>query len=391
MTPRLLIAIIVLLVLAAVALPAPPAYALDIAPGTTSPSLQAIDCVSASGTIGGGICDLGCGSNCAASTNTAGARVFLSTLTVGRKFSETTVYTDFTVTTADNGAATSVDANVDYSVEWKGGWTLGGLFTGWNDAKSTVTLTLTDRSDGGRVVRSVEIHEQEPDGFVGVDIIDAGFGLDEGTAVNSMPATLVRGHTYRLGLTIHCEAKGRLNAVIDLDYMTGGWALWWNDLKVSIAPDLVEEIEKLKKRVEALENHTHTYLTGRGEGHNNTEAETSKPILVEVEDPSDEERKLLPKEDPAAAALPVRSVFLNNAPNPFNPSTTITYTLPEPLHVEIRLFDSQGRLARTLVSGARAAGPHALAFDGDGMASGVYYYRLTAGRFTETRKLTLVK
>jgi hypothetical protein len=44
-----------------------------------------------------------------------------------------------------------------------------------------------------------------------------------------------------------------------------------------------------------------------------------------------------------------------------------------------------------LVSAERAAGPHAFAFDGADLASGVYYYRLTAGRFSETRKLTLLK
>ena len=151
----------------------------------------------------------------------------------------------------------------------------------------------------------------------------------------------------------------------------------------------IDEKEVLQT-LEQFTNHTHTYLTGRGEGHNNTEAETSKPILVDVEDPTDEEKKLLPSEE-NAAALPVKSVFLNNAPNPFNPSTTITYTLPERLLVTIRLYDAQGRLTRTLVSEERDAGPHAMAFDGEGMASGVYYYRLTAGRFVETRKLTLIR
>jgi hypothetical protein len=161
-------------------------------------------------------------------------------------------------------------------------------------------------------------------------------------------------------------------------------------LKVSIAPDLVEEIEKLKKRVDALEDHTHTYLTGRGEGHNNTDAETSKPILI-VEEPTDDERRLLPAEEADVVPLPVKSVFLQNAPNPFNPTTTITYQLPAPLFVTITLYDAQGRRARTLVSAERAAGPHAFAFDGADLASGVYYYRLTAGRFSETRKLTLLK
>lgn len=366
------------------------ALALDIAPGTTSPTLQATGCAINSGDFLGFPCGLPCAAGCDLAENTAQASLALDNLDVGSRFVESTVYTDFTVTTGENGAATGVDATIDYDVEWKGGWTITGVFVGWNEAKSTMTLTITDQTAGGTVVRSTQVGSKDLEGFIGIDIIDVGFGLDQGASVNAMSARLIRGHTYRVGLKVRCESKSLLNAFIGLDYASGPWGLWWNDLKVSVAPDLVEEIEKLKKRVAALEGHTHTYLTGRGEGHNNTDAETSKPILVDVGDPSDEERKLLPAED-AAEALPVKSVFLANAPNPFNPSTTITFTLPERLYTTIRIYDAQGRLARTLVSEDRAAGPHAVAFEGEGMASGVYYYRLTAGRFVETRKLTLVR
>jgi len=227
------------------------------------------------------------------------------------------------------------------------------------------------------------------DGFVGIDLADVGFGADQGSEENTVDVRVVRGHTYRLGVKILCQGRGRLNAAYRLDYALPGSGAWWNDMKVTVSADLAEEIEKLKRRVEALEEHTHTYLTGRGEGHNNTEAETSKPILV-VDEPTEEEQRLLPEES-GKEPLPVQSVFLANAPNPFNPATTITYTLPEPLRVTIRLYTAQGQLARTLVEGDRPSGPHAFAFDAAGMASGVYYYRLTAGRFTETRKLTIVR
>lgn len=363
------------------------AHALDIAPGATSPSLQATDCATASdGPFGS--CGA-CYAACDVGANTSEVSLDISGIDVGRRSTTATVYTDFTITPSESGASTILDATVAYDIGWAGGWTIGGVFTGWNDAKSTVTLTLRDLTTGA-IVRSNVLHSMTPDGFIGIDIIDVGFGLDQGSTVNTMDVRVTRGHSYRLGLSMNCEGKGLTNATIILDYATGGWGANWNDLKVTVAADLAEEIEKLKKRVDALERHTHTYLTGRGEGHNNTEAETSKPILV-VEEPSDEERRLLPEEDPAAEPLPVKSVFLANAPNPFNPTTTITYTLPEPLRVKIQLYTAQGQLARTLEDADRGAGPHAMAFDADGLASGVYYYRLTAGRFTETRKLTLLK
>ena len=368
------------------------AFALDIAPGTTSASLQAQTCAFNSGSVLVPTeilipCPGGCYFFCDAANNRGKVSLDLSNYTAGRKFVESTPYTDFTVTASEDGTATTLDATIAYDISWKGGWTIAGVFTGWNGAESEVTLTLTDRTTGA-VVRSSQIHHMEPDGFIGIDFVDVGFGLDKGGSVNTMDVHVVRGHSYRLALTMRCEGLGLPNANIQLDYSTlPEYGAQWNDLKVTVAADLAEEIAKLKKRVEVLEHHTHTYLTGRGEGHNNTEATTSQPILT-VDEPTDDERRLLPPEkDP----LPVKSVFLANAPNPFNPATTITYTLPEPLHVTIQLYTSRGQLVRTLVDDDRPVGPHAFAFDANGLASGVYYYRLQAGRFSETRKLTLLK
>jgi hypothetical protein len=329
---------------------------------------------------------------CTLDQNEAEAYLDLTNYAVGKKFSEAEAFSDFTVTPSDNGAATRLTATLSYSVAWAGGWTISGVFVGWNDVQSAVTLTLYDVTDGapGTVVRSSTLHTQDVEGFIGIDLLDVGFGVDKGSTTNTMDVQVVRGRTYRVGLKVRCEGKGLANATVIVDYLDGAWGATWDEMKVSVSADLAEELEKLKKRVEALEHHTHTYLTGRGEGHNNTEAETSEPIMV-VEDPSDEERRLLPPEKPGAMAPPVKSVFLGNVPNPFGPTTTILYNIPEPLRVTIQLYTAQGRLERTLVDGDHAAGPHALAFDASGLASGVYYYRLTAGRFVETRKLTVLK
>lgn len=364
--------------------------ALDVAPGTTSPTLEAEGCIAASGSFTGA-CLAGCAAGCVLDENSAEAYVDVTNYTVGKKFAEATAYSDFTVTTAADGAANGVDANISYDVSWAGGWTVTGAFTGWNDAQTNITLTLTDLTNGGAVVRSVNLHQMEVDGFIGIDLIDVGFGLDSGESVNSMSARLTRGHTYRLALKIRNEAKGAANAIIILDYQTGGWGARWNDLKVSIAPDLVEEIEKLKQRVAALENHTHTYLTGRGVGHNNAEAETSTPILVEDDSTNADETELMASLTAGKDPLPLPTVIVRNSPNPGPAGTTISFTLPEALPVTISLYDVRGQLARTLLSEFRAAGTHDLEFDAGTLPAGVYFYRLTAGPFSESRKLTLLR
>jgi hypothetical protein len=80
-----------------------------------------------------------------------------------------------------------------------------------------------------------------------------------------------------------------------------------------------------------------------------------------------------------------------NFPNPFNVLTTITYTIPKSEHVQLKIHDTIGREVVTLVNEQQTSGKHNIQFDAQGMASGIYIYRLIAGKHTETKKLTLLK
>jgi hypothetical protein len=80
-----------------------------------------------------------------------------------------------------------------------------------------------------------------------------------------------------------------------------------------------------------------------------------------------------------------------NSPNPFNPVTRIAFSLPATSETRLSVYNVQGQEVRRLVEGTLEAGQHSVEFEGSGLASGVYYYRLNAGSFTEIRKMTLVK
>jgi len=92
-----------------------------------------------------------------------------------------------------------------------------------------------------------------------------------------------------------------------------------------------------------------------------------------------------------------RQLALENYPNPFNPSTTIRYSLPKAENVTLQVFDVGGRLVRTLVRGVKKpAGAFEVQWNGTDaagrpVASGVYFYRLTAGTETLTHKAVLLK
>lgn len=80
-----------------------------------------------------------------------------------------------------------------------------------------------------------------------------------------------------------------------------------------------------------------------------------------------------------------------NYPNPFNPSTEISYHLPVSSNVELRVFDILGKEVSTLVNGRQAYGNHAITFNASKLNSGIYFYILRAGDFSQTGKMMLVK
>jgi hypothetical protein len=88
---------------------------------------------------------------------------------------------------------------------------------------------------------------------------------------------------------------------------------------------------------------------------------------------------------------PARYSLGQNYPNPFNPTTTISYSLAAASDVSMRLYNSLGEEVATILQGYMSAGPHSVAVDAFNLPSGVYHYRLTAGAFSETRKMLLVR
>lgn len=95
--------------------------------------------------------------------------------------------------------------------------------------------------------------------------------------------------------------------------------------------------------------------------------------------------------------IPVRdAILLQNNPNPFNPVTTIRFVLPAAEHVQLSVFDSNGKLVNVLMDEMRGSGAHDVEWNGtdrlgNRVGSGVYFYRIDAGNFRQSRKMLLLK
>jgi hypothetical protein len=89
--------------------------------------------------------------------------------------------------------------------------------------------------------------------------------------------------------------------------------------------------------------------------------------------------------------LPIAFQLQQNYPNPFNPSTKITFSLAHSANTSLKVFDMLGREVATLVNGYTVSGTHDVQFNAMNLASGIYYYKLTSGNFTEVKKMVLLK
>jgi hypothetical protein len=108
------------------------------------------------------------------------------------------------------------------------------------------------------------------------------------------------------------------------------------------------------------------------------------PAALTVLDPTD-------VTDEADGLLPDEFILHQNHPNPFNPSTKISFTIPQKTNIRLEVFNILGREVATLAEGEFPAGSHEIEWQADNFPSGIYFYKMTAGKASFTRKMLLIK
>ncbi|MEZ4822379.1 MAG: T9SS type A sorting domain-containing protein [Ignavibacteria bacterium] len=82
---------------------------------------------------------------------------------------------------------------------------------------------------------------------------------------------------------------------------------------------------------------------------------------------------------------------MQNYPNPFNPETNLEFGISELGFVSLKVYDGMGREVQTLVNEKLSPGSYTVKFNGDGLASGIYFYSFKVNGFTETKRMILIK
>jgi len=229
----------------------------------------------------------------------------------------------------------------------------------WNAKKSSLEYTLVAHSGG---VYSVCFLDSTYLVSSGKDNTAKIWNVEEAKLVKTIAGSYAE---IKINQTGNYCASANNNGLIDIFY-TNSWELVHSIVFDHGKPFSIDWSPDGKK------------IFSGGWGYNNLRIYDVSPFTTGIKEPS-------PTAVPAAFALK------QNYPNPFNPTTTIEYSVPKLLDIELKVYNIFGHEIQTLVNGRQEAGVHRVQFDSSGLPSGLYFYRLRTGEFVETKKMVVVR
>jgi hypothetical protein len=217
------------------------------------------------------------------------------------------------------------------------------------------------------------------------------FGL--GNYINILMKGVSNDVNVKLNLLYDIDDNGYYNDDKDIILQSKSISLNfddWKEIKLKLSEDNFSIISKFNDDFSVVEEEAIGIQLVYETGKNFKEAkfETGIGIISEIYSKD----YLTNKENSKESSIKTTNYFdARNYPNPFNPRTTISYTLPSSSHVKITIYDSSAKEIEVLVDESQSQGTHTVEFNGDSLPSGIYFYRIKTSDKTEVKKMILAK
>ncbi len=232
----------------------------------------------------------------------------------------------------------------------------------------------------------------KPSSYVGKTAFYQDMLFSAGNYINVMLQGVSSDATVRIELLYDIDNNGKYNEDKDIMLQSKPLSLnfsGWKEIKVKLDQENFKLISKFDDDFSVTEEDAMAlqfeYETGKA--FKEKKFETGIALISEIQN-----KETLTQKDSESPTKDKESYFdAKNYPNPFNPVTTISYTLKENTSVKLTVYDRLGREVKTLVDENQNAGTHTVDFNGGNLPSGIYFYRIKTNEKTEVQKMILAK
>jgi hypothetical protein len=215
-----------------------------------------------------------------------------------------------------------------------------------------------------------------------------------GNYINVMLQGVNNDATVKVELLYDIDNNGKYNDDKDILLMSKPVSLnfsGWKEVKIKLDEESFKLISKFNDDFTVTEEDAIAIQFEYETGKNFKEAKFTSGIAL-ISEIQNKENLMSKENEPNLTNNEKESYFdAKNYPNPFNPSTTISYTLKEGTNVRLTVYDRLGREVKTLVDENKAAGTYTIEFNASGLPSGIYFYRIKTDSRTEVRKMIFAK
>ncbi|MCX6162480.1 MAG: T9SS type A sorting domain-containing protein [Ignavibacteriae bacterium] len=272
----------------------------------------------------------------------------------------------------------------DFSIKDLSAWTSGGIeikYSHENDNKENGFLEIYTKSP----VKS--------GCYIGKIIKNKPFLFTAGNYLNVMLQGVSNDVTVRFCFLYDIDNNGKYNEDKDIMLQSKPISLnfsGFKETKIKLDEENFTIISKFKDDFSVTEEE----ITGlqieyeTGKNFKESKLETGIALISEIVN-----KENISSKDQQDNTLKEKESYFDakNYPNPFNPSTTISYTLKESSYVKLSVYDRLGREVKTLVEDQQNAGTHTVEFNGSSLPSGIYFFRIKTNERTEVKKMILAK